>query len=326
MFTNFKNLIVLFFGLFISSMIWEFLLFFVKDKPVPNAIFTQSIIDAKLDSAEINNEEPNVVFVGGSNVLFGVDSKQFSKSTGLPSLNFGCAAGMGPELILHLLFDRLSSGDLVVMNWEYGHYRFERSGLVDLTYLNLLMSYQDEFKKKLPFIDQRYLSLSFPFSHFREAVICHVNPLIKNSIYRCNWLIDDQGNIRSNKGIEILKKELISSPLSSLTTKLSVTNDVKDIFSSFVHKCRNQDVQIVASWPNTFANPVYFGNSTVDANVKIICDFWKSLGVEIVGDYKDSMLGYQYFFDTSYHLNEEGVKLRTEKLITQLNPYLKWGK
>ena len=92
MFTNFKNLIVLFFGLFISSMIWEFLLFFVKDKPVPNAIFTQSIIDAKLDSAEINNEEPNVVFVGGSNVLFGVDSKQFSKSTGLPSLNFGCAA------------------------------------------------------------------------------------------------------------------------------------------------------------------------------------------------------------------------------------------
>ena len=150
MFTNFKNLIVLFFGLFISSMIWEFLLFFVKDKPVPNAIFTQSIIDAKLDSAEINNEEPNVVFVGGSNVLFGVDSKQFSKSTGLPSLNFGCAAGMGPELILHLLFDRLSSGDLVVMNWEYGHYRFERSGLVDLTYLNLLMSYQDEFKKKLP--------------------------------------------------------------------------------------------------------------------------------------------------------------------------------
>ena len=298
-------------------------MFFVKDKPVPNAVFTQSIIDAKLVSEVLKSEKPKVLFVGGSNVLFGVDSKQFSQSTGIPSINFGCAAGMGPELILDLISNHLSSEDLVVMNWEYEHFHFERSGLVDLTYLNLLMSYQYEFKGKLPFIDQRHLSLSIPFSHFREAVLCHFNPLVNHNVYRCNWLIDDEGNVRSNKGLQISKKGLISSPLSSITSQLRITNDVKDIFSNFVKDCRNRDVQLVASWPNTFANPVYFGNEIVDANIKTIRGFWNSMGVEVVGNYKDSMLESEYFFDTVYHLNTEGVRLRTEKLTSQLRPYLK---
>ena len=61
MLPNFKNLIVLLLGIFTSGMSWEILLFFLKDKPVPNAIFTQSIIDAKLDSAKFKYESPKVL-------------------------------------------------------------------------------------------------------------------------------------------------------------------------------------------------------------------------------------------------------------------------
>ena len=110
--SNFKNLFFLLIGIFTAGVSWEVLLFFVKDKPVPNAVFTQSIIDAKLVSEVLKSEKPKVLFVGGSNVLFGVDSKQFSESTGIPSINFGCAAGMGPELILDLMKGHLSSGIL----------------------------------------------------------------------------------------------------------------------------------------------------------------------------------------------------------------------
>ena len=47
------------------------------------------------------------------------------------------------------------------------------------------------------------------------------------------------------------------------------------------------------------------------------------MGVKVVGDYKDSMLESEYFYDTLYHLNAEGVRLRTEELTSQLKPYLK---
>ena len=147
--------------------------------------------------------------------------------------------------------------------------------------------------------------------------------LIDKNVYRCNWLIDESGNIRSNKGLHISKKELIASPSSLLTTEITFTSDIKDIFSNFVKDCRKRNVQLFASWPNTFANPVYFGNEIVDANIKTIRRFWNSIGVEVVGNYKDSMLESEYFYDTVYHLNAEGVRLRTEKLTSQLKPYLK---
>ena len=59
--SNFKNLVFLLFGIFTAGMTWEILLFFVKDKPVPNAVFNQSIIDAKLDSKVLKFETPKVL-------------------------------------------------------------------------------------------------------------------------------------------------------------------------------------------------------------------------------------------------------------------------
>ena len=59
--SNFKNLVFLLFGIFTAGVSWEVLLFFVKDKPVPNAVFTQSIIDAKLDPAKFKYESQKVV-------------------------------------------------------------------------------------------------------------------------------------------------------------------------------------------------------------------------------------------------------------------------
>jgi hypothetical protein len=307
-------------GFFIAALFWWLSVEFVRDKPVPNAIFSQSIVEAKLSAAERSPKERKVVFVGGSNVLFGIDSDQFTRQTNRASFNFGCAAGMGPELILDLINPFLNSGDLVVLHWEYGQYLFTRSGQVNLTYLNLLAGPQGHFMDKLPWKDRQALSLSVPFSHLRLALETSFNPYVDASVYGCSWLIDERGNIRSNKGA--IPQALVKNPLGSLTQELEITNDVREIFSDFVLGCFERDIRVIASWPNLYSHPAYAGNPIVAENFRVIREFWKSLEVQVVGKAEDAMLGAEFFHDTMYHLNAKGVAIRTDRLIEELRPWL----
>lgn len=309
-------------GIILAFVSWEWALRFVSDKPVPNAIFTQSIVETKLRAAERKIKTPKTVFVGGSNVLFGIDSEQFTKETNHPSLNFGCAAGMGPELILDLLLPYLNTGDLVVLHWEYGHYRFTRSGSIDLTYLNLVSGPQASFKDQLPWLDRRLLSLAVPYSQFRLAFETSINPYVDSGIYRCTWVIDDGGNVRSNIGRTITEEELSEGSLDSLISKLEISSDAKNIFVEFVRHCRDRGIRVIASWPNLYAHADYFGNDLVEENLLEVRGFWESLGVPVVGDPRDSMFAFEFFYDTSYHLNAKGVTLRTRRLSKALGPWI----
>ena len=60
-----KPAIALFFGFIIGLVLWVYSLVYIEDKPVPNAVFTQSIIDTKIQAAR-DLRESMIVFVGGS--------------------------------------------------------------------------------------------------------------------------------------------------------------------------------------------------------------------------------------------------------------------
>lgn len=44
-------------------------------------------------------------------------------------------------------------------------------------------------------------------------------------------------------------------------------------------------------------------------------------GVEIISDVKDYIFAGRYFYDTDYHLNDEGVKIRTERLLRDMKAH-----
>lgn len=319
--TNLRYLLCLIGGGGLGLLLWMAALSFIKNKPVPNAIFTQSIIDSKIKAASNLNESPKVVFVGGSNVLFGVDSLLFTEITQKPALNFGCAAGMGPELILDLLLPHLIEGDLVVMRWEYGHFRFTRSGDVNLTYLNLLTGPQSGFKKQLPLFDRLKLSMAAPFAHFRHAVVTHYNPYVSPELYKCSWSIDQLGNIRGNEGNELSDQNLLGGYASILNHK-GISTDSKNILKNFVIFCKNNGVKLVASWPNILKIPDYLDSKNAKQRFSEISEFWKYIGVPVVGIPEDFTFEKHLFYDTTYHLNAKGVRKCTLLLADQLKPAL----
>lgn len=42
----------------------------------------------------------------------------------------------------------------------------------------------------------------------------------------------------------------------------------------------------------------------------------------IISDFTDYIIDEKYFFDSAYHLNDQGVKIRTEKLIGDIEKWI----
>ena len=60
-------------------------------------------------------DEPKIVVVGGSSVAFGLDSAMLEKYTGMPVVNFGLYAALGPKVMLDLSRDGIKEGDIVII-------------------------------------------------------------------------------------------------------------------------------------------------------------------------------------------------------------------
>ena len=321
MLTQLKLISAFIFGLIIASVLWKICLDFVADKPVPDAVFSSSIIDLKEKILIKNKNTEKIVVVGGSNVAFGIDSIEIKKACGIKTINFGCIAGIGPEIILSKIKNYTSSGDIIIFCWEYGLYRFKRTES-NFTYLNLIFGPNSELRSNYPIIDKIKLSLTYPTSHVRSSIEVAYNYFVNPNIYKCPWFFDEYGNIRSNQEQIIEKQELINSPLGALMTELTITNDVKEMLTDFVHSCRNNNIKVLSIWPNTFNNPKYINNKVVKENFITIKNFWQDLDVPMIGMPQDSMLTAEFFHDTYYHLNSKGVKIRTDKLIDNLKSQL----
>lgn len=318
---SFKVFAVFVFGILTGSILWKIFIDFVADKPVPNAVFSSSIIDLK-EKILINNKNKNkIVIVGGSNAAFGVDSKAIENEFGIKSINFGCMAGIGPEILLSKIQNHISKGDIVLFCWEYGLYRFDRTE-TNFTYLNLVFGPYTKLRSKYSLIDNIKLSLTYPTSNIRTSIAIEFNPYVKADAFRCGWAFDDLGNVRSNNGKRVTNEELYSNPSTALMTELTIAEDAKEILTRHVNLLRNKDVTILATWPNIFHNPMYETNHILNENLLIITRFWNSLDVPMVGHAKDAMMNAEYIYDTYDHLNAKGVKLRTEKLIHNLKPLI----
>lgn len=63
-----------------------------------------------------------IVFVGGSNLAFGIDSLAIGRRLGLSPVNMGLHAGLGLQFMFRETRTGLRPGDLVVLSLEYEHF------------------------------------------------------------------------------------------------------------------------------------------------------------------------------------------------------------
>jgi hypothetical protein len=89
----------------------------------------------------------------------------------------------------------------------------------------------------------------------------------------------------------------------------------------FQAECHRRGVRVFLSWP---ALPTRLGKneSAVRRYLEAIDAHAARLGLFRLGDPGDYRLDQRYFFNTIYHLNDEGRTIRTSRLLVHLQRHL----
>lgn len=87
-----------------------------KDKNFYLAEYSEKV--ALLDTTA----QPRMVFIGGSNIPFGINSETISDSLHYHAINFGLHGGIGPRYLLTDCLPYMKKGDVAVLQLEYEHF------------------------------------------------------------------------------------------------------------------------------------------------------------------------------------------------------------
>ncbi len=264
-----------------------------------------SIID-KLERLESINE-PKIILVGNSNLSFGIDSKMIEDEFEMPVVNLGLNGGLGN--VFHELMAKynINSGDIVVIaHTEYGTDYFDTSLICETVvgkeylYPTVPKELYWQVAKTLPsysidawgdFIFQRYI-ISDPatFAYARGAF--------------------------NEYGDNIFPREKPTVDYSENTSAPpSITKETTDRLNEFNEECLQVGATLViAAYPivnGEGAKPIAEFQSFQD-------ELAEHLDSPVISDFTEYILDYSYFYDTVYHLNDQGVEIRTQLLIEDL--------
>ena len=259
---------------------------------------------------------PKIVFLGGSNVAFGLDSKTVSDSLHLPVVNSGLQAGLGLKFILDSCMPLLVEGDVLVVMPEYAHFADANGELTTIG--------------SIPFFatPAEYATLNASqwknvMAGFCRMALSSVENAVRSS-FRGNESgvsykfslggFNEWGDEQSHwtlKPAHDFRKSVVAEkkPLNPA------------FVSEFVAKVRNLEqrgVKVILLPP-----AIYEGKFELDS--RFIGEVKAALAASGL-PFQDDPGAYVYpadkMYDTVYHLNKSGVDIHTQRVIKALRRIL----
>ena len=270
-------------------------------------------VETKTNRAkELDKKGNKIVFLSGSNTLYGLDSKYASKKTGLPILNYGVHAGFGP----YLFFDAkkiIKNGDIVILALETDFYKKDKDWETNTDLLSYLISYGKDYYETVD-------------SKMKFAIINHLisvytlNPKIKGPEYWDEKILaqknemNEYGDLFTTNDIN----EWFQKQNKVATIKADIPKNLKEMsLFTFIQDCKKNNIKLYAVLPNMLHEKTY--TKEEEKAFEDIQNFYKSQGVTFIGDIRSgSFYDKKLFYNTEYHLNKVGKNLRTDWFIKNI--------
>ena len=307
-----KNLLLF---LLVQLIVWSAIVFvYIRCRPIG-----QHYIAASIDKQRLLAQQPSprIVFVGGSNLAFGLDSAAFANETSFKPVNMGLHVELGLDFILHEAKSGLRSGDVVVLSPEYELFGVDYSGGGEILYTAVEQHVANVQHLSLPSVlrvsDNGFLLLSQILDYDYRCLTGNrgiYEPTNPNNPYKRSGF-NEYGDVIAHYGMP--RKEF---PFPKLDTKVNsrTINRTISRLRDFQQWCQQNGIVVVVTFPTVPEQYMQQNRSSVVA----IRDAVQSLNIPILATPEEMTFPLDDFFDTPYHLTEPGIRQRTTILISRL--------
>lgn len=249
---------------------------------------------------------PRIIFVGGSNLVFGLNSEMIKAKLEVNPVNAGLAINFGLIFMMDDILPFIKSGDYVVLAPEYQHF-FGRNAYGGNDLFRMLMDVQRSGFKKLRYEHIPNLAIAMPtyfLSKFKPQQYYYNR---ENDVYG-KHIFNEYGD--SSFHWDLQKR------------KFPVVQPIKDDFNySLIKEIINFNDNIKAKGATLFITYPGFQIASLDIIKKEVDKVQKELEnteLEILGTPERYSMQDSLMFDQIYHLSKQGVDRRTKLLIEDI--------
>ena len=276
--------------------------------------FQASLVDKVNRLKSIN--EAKIILVGNSNVAFGFRSDIIEEEMGMPVVNLGLHAGLGNAYHEQIAKLGINKDDIVVVcHSEYS----DEDTIEDTTLAWITYDYHNELWPIIRLKDYKDMFMAYP-TYFKKTCL----------LYKQHEGNKDTGGCYSRSafneyGDVVFKHESGQMDVEQFfsTTPINVP-EINDTCINRLNKlndfCTDKGARmVIAGYPIAYGQYAEFNASDFDTfqnrlNEKLECD--------VISAFSDYFYPYQYFYDTSLHLTDEGALKRSEQLVSDLKNWL----
>lgn len=264
---------------------------------------------------------PRLIFIGGSNLLFGLDSKMIEQQTSYHPVNMGLIGGLRLDYIINEIEASLRAGDIVVMSIEYNTLNVDESaeesqvimGVAAQRLGNFRFLSWPQWKRLLDRGAMEYLGVVF-----RQA-FTSITPRRDDLDPLINQDMNVFGDLTRYHDPAVKPRKPNNQNTLVKIKPEAVQANIEKI-NAFVARCRAREVQVMYAYP-----PI--PRTHFRQNESVARRFHRMLRQDLLAPIlvspEDMTFEDVNFIGLSYHLRGTAVQQRTQMLIDAINRRLR---
>jgi hypothetical protein len=250
---------------------------------------------------------PRIIFVGGSNLSFGLNSQMIKDTLRLNPINTAIHAGIGIKFMLDNTLGYVQKGDIVILAPEYSHFYVGLNlasqnllrmifdvDLHNIKHLNALQIYNI-----IPHLPKYSLTKFSPDEYFnvKEDEVYSVNSFNQYGDTYTHWT---------------MKQEEFSTESGAI--KGEFNDEIIKFFEEFSFAVKQKGGNLLVTFPS-LQETAY--NNSIEQIKKIEKELLRS-NLEVIGTSERYKMPNSFMFNSSYHLNKIGVDYRTKRIMDDI--------
>jgi hypothetical protein len=282
---------------------------------------SQWIADAYAHKKEIAQkiQGEKIVIVAGSASLFGIDSKALEKTFNRPVVNFSVNAGLLLPYVLLKSKSILKKGDIVLMPLEYHFYTYD--GTPNVQMIDQIFSRDPHFFWELSPMEQFKMLWMISPQRIVEGFQAKGTPKTMMGPYGYAHL-DDHGDQTHTSKEEALQWaydwDSLKKELPRTYAKEAHHTKGWEWLASYITWAKKEGITIIITPPTMMFDPYYLNNPKEKAFYTGIEKKVNALRTIFIGDPYNYMYDRELYFNTDYHLIDQGREYWTRQLIKDL--------